>query len=201
MIFYAGDDLCPVYIYKQYRRHRPAAANIRTSIFHLRIVNHNQNSDEVWYKAQTMGKNKLGTVVQEAAKVAHISGHKTGHSGRHTGLNALLHQQVPAQRVMQLSGHRNPNHCMNIPMLLWISKKKRPTFFQQKTVQFRPVLWPQLLNPMLNDQVLNLKVLNLKLWNLKVFNIQMFNLKVLCQQLPVLVTGHVCTAIQMSVKF
>ncbi len=55
-----------------------------------------------------MGQNKLGTVVREVVKVAHISGCKTGHSGRHTGLNALLHQQIPPQRVMQLSGHRNP---------------------------------------------------------------------------------------------
>ncbi len=48
MIFYAGDDLCPVYIYKEYNRHRPAVANIPTSRFYLGIVNHIQDSDEVW---------------------------------------------------------------------------------------------------------------------------------------------------------
>ena len=98
-------DMCPVYLYKQYKQHRPKVSLEPGCRFYLGIKN--DPNDDVWYRTQPLGKNTLSTVVQKATQVAEVPGRKTGHSARHTCLQTLLHSNIPTEQVMQISGHRN----------------------------------------------------------------------------------------------
>ena len=54
-----------------------------------------------------MGKNTLGNIVKRLAEKGGLSGRKTNRSTRKTTVASLLHSDVEATKIMQLTGHRN----------------------------------------------------------------------------------------------
>lgn len=63
--------------------------------------------DPTWFCRQPMGKNTLYTFVRVMCEEADIQGRKTNHSARKTTVTALVHENIPDTRIMQLSGHKN----------------------------------------------------------------------------------------------
>ena len=63
--------------------------------------------NDVWYVKQPLGKNTLSNFVKNMCDEANIQGRKTNHSARKTCVTALVHENIPETRIMQLSGHKN----------------------------------------------------------------------------------------------
>ena len=63
--------------------------------------------DGVWFCRQPIGKNKLSSFARAMCDDGSIQGRKTNHSVRKTTVTALVHENIPDSRIMQLSGHSN----------------------------------------------------------------------------------------------
>ena len=55
--------MCPVHIYKEYKKRRPESENNPESRFYLSI--NKSSKDSTWFKRQPMGKNLLGSLVKQ----------------------------------------------------------------------------------------------------------------------------------------
>jgi len=75
--------------------------------YHGNNSNIELESSSVWYSLQPMGKNKLGELAKTMSEKANLSGRKVNHSARKTTVTSLLHSNVEATTVMQLTGHKN----------------------------------------------------------------------------------------------
>jgi len=105
-ILCSGSSLCPVFVYKEYARHRPRDYSGPSDRFYLQPLKAPKN--EIWFSKQPLGKNSLGNIASNMAAEAGFSGvKKTNHSARKTAIQTLLHQEVPPTSVMQLTGHKN----------------------------------------------------------------------------------------------
>jgi len=107
-ILLTGSTLCPVHIYKEYTRRRPATCHEPNCRVYLQPLQSTCYDDDVWFKNQPMGKNAIGNIAKNMAEGADLShGNKTNHSGRKTAIQTLLHANVPPTNVVQLTGHKN----------------------------------------------------------------------------------------------
>ncbi|VDI01659.1 Hypothetical predicted protein [Mytilus galloprovincialis] len=61
----------------------------------------------LWFSKQPLGKNKLGDLAKTMSLKAGLTGRKVNHSARKTTVTSLLHSNVEATQIMQLTGHRN----------------------------------------------------------------------------------------------
>ncbi|VDI55594.1 Hypothetical predicted protein [Mytilus galloprovincialis] len=95
----AGEK-CPIYIYKEYSRHRPTVDY--DSRFYLRpLVDPKTN---VWFSKQCVGRDKLSRIMKNMAEKGKLQGRKVNHSGRKTFATALLQSGKPVTEVAQLGG-------------------------------------------------------------------------------------------------
>ncbi len=60
---------------------RPVEMCKSESLFYL-AVNYNYSNDDIWYKKQKMGKDRINTIMKRMAASAGLSGEKTNHSAR-----------------------------------------------------------------------------------------------------------------------
>ncbi len=103
----SGDAHCPVGVYKEYMRRRPADCLSLESRFYLRPVKHFETSD-TWFSREPLGKNTLCNFGKRMASQANITTtRKSNHSARKTAIELLLHENVPPTNVMQITGHKN----------------------------------------------------------------------------------------------
>lgn len=61
----------------------------------------------LWFSKQPLGKNKLGDLAKTMSAKGGINGRKVNHSARKTTVTSLLHSNIEATQIMQLTGHRN----------------------------------------------------------------------------------------------
>ena len=62
-MFQTGEGKCPVALFRQYISRRPP--NLRTSgPFYLSIKYNRRADDEIWYKVQPMGENKINSMMK-----------------------------------------------------------------------------------------------------------------------------------------
>lgn len=102
----SGNEDCPVALYKEFVKRRPATMLSPESRFYLKPLN-NPTTD-VWFASIPLGKNTLGNLGKRMALEANCnSEHKTNHSARKTSIQTLLHANIHATDVMQLTGHKN----------------------------------------------------------------------------------------------
>lgn len=104
-VFEEGGEKCPIYFYKEYKRHRPQDTLFQESRFYLRTLA--KNNGDVWYSHQTVGRDKLGKMIKTMAEKANLQGRKVNHSGRKTFATTLLQNGRPITEVAQLGGWKN----------------------------------------------------------------------------------------------
>ena len=65
--------------------------------------------DDQWFKRQPIGQNKLTSVMKRMAQAAGLSATKrlTNHSTRKHLVQKLSENNIPANQIMQITGHRN----------------------------------------------------------------------------------------------
>ncbi|CAC5356007.1 unnamed protein product [Mytilus coruscus] len=85
-----GNPRCPVNAFKQYIRRHPEDALTPDSRFYL-----------------PLRKNTLGDLAKKMSMKGGLTGRKVNHSVRKTTVSSLLHTNVEATTVMQLTGHKN----------------------------------------------------------------------------------------------
>lgn len=104
---------CPVFAYKEFKKHRPAEMCIPEAPFYI-AVNHNRKENaDVWYKCQPVGEGTLRGFMKSMAERAELPGRKTNHSARKTTCTKLLHSGVAPTVIQQLTGHRNVQSVNN----------------------------------------------------------------------------------------
>ena len=99
-------DKCPVRIFEKYLQKRPSEMCEAGSPFYL-AVNYKASCDDLWYKRQRMGKDRIGSIMKRMACSAGVTGKKTNHSARKTMVTALTNKNVPETQIIQLTGHKN----------------------------------------------------------------------------------------------
>ena len=104
-------DKCPVNIYKLYASKRPVDYSNPTDPFYI-STHTNQNAmkaGDQWFKRQPIGQNKLTSTMKRMASAAGLSQTKrlTNHSARKHLVQKLSENNVPANQIMQITGHRN----------------------------------------------------------------------------------------------
>lgn len=101
-----GSAFCPVAIFREYTRRRPADCCLPDSRVYLHPIK--TPNTEKWFTRQPLGKNSIGTIAKNMVLQAQLPGsNKTNHSGRKTAIQTLLHANVPPTDVVQLTGHKN----------------------------------------------------------------------------------------------
>ena len=87
-----------------------------------KIVTDLEHRKACWFSKKAMGKNTLGNIVKRLAEKGGLSGRKTNRSTRKTTVASLLHSDVEATKIMQLTGHRN---VQSINDYITVSLKKQ----------------------------------------------------------------------------
>lgn len=106
---FPGEELCPVRLFKEYRRHRPVSCLAPESRMYIQPLPQSKIKSDVWYSMQPVGKNKLGSLVKQMYSAAGISGRHTNHSARRGMIQKALAHNVHESKVAQITGHRNLN--------------------------------------------------------------------------------------------
>jgi len=101
----ADDELCPVAMYKAYKRHRPDDMLGNGSRFYLQPLS-NPKTD-VWYSHGPVGKNKIGTFMSSLAARGNLKGRKVNHSTRKTFAQTLVQAGRPPTEVAHLGGWKS----------------------------------------------------------------------------------------------
>lgn len=100
-----NSERCPVHIYKEFARHRPANMCEPDSPFYLAINYSRRPWSDTWYKVQSLGENSLRGMMKKMAEQAGIRGKKTNQSARRNTCTKLLHAGIDQTTVQQLTGH------------------------------------------------------------------------------------------------
>ena len=100
---------CPVEVYKAYAAKRPADYCNEGDPFY--IATHTLQScmktNSQWFKRQPIGLNNLSSTMKRMAAIAGIEKKLTNHSARKHLVQKLSEKNVPANQIMQITGHRN----------------------------------------------------------------------------------------------
>ncbi|XP_060588773.1 uncharacterized protein KIAA1958-like [Ruditapes philippinarum] len=102
---------CPIHLYKMYRDKRPESMCSDESPFFLTPGGGTQKS---WYRKAPMGINKLYNIMNDMKSDANITNSRiTPYSSRKRLIQKLQDEGVPANQIVQISGHKNINSINN----------------------------------------------------------------------------------------
>ena len=102
-----GSNRDPISIYREFVHRRPIDACKDDSPFYLQPIPPSRVNSMIWFYPRPMGKNKLGSFMQRAAKFMSFSGRKTNHSVRKTTVQTLTKAGVPPQQIIKITGHKS----------------------------------------------------------------------------------------------
>ena len=108
-MFAVGGERCPVALFKQFVSRRPQTLKT-TSPFYLSIKTNRKPDDNVWFKVQPMGKNKINNMMKSivADSILESSDKKfTNHSARKTVVSKLKKANVERSGIVKVTGHKN----------------------------------------------------------------------------------------------
>ena len=76
---------------------------------------HHQSPQEIWFKRNPVGVNKLSSMMKQMVERAGLNPDKnfTNHSARKHLVQKLIDFNVPANQIMQISGHKNIHSINN----------------------------------------------------------------------------------------
>ena len=103
-------ERCPVNIYKIYAQRRPAGYSEPDSPFYIASTTMAfPTTYDTWFKRNPVGINKLGNMLKKMINRAGISTdkHLSNHSARKYLIQKLNDSNIPANQIMQISGHKN----------------------------------------------------------------------------------------------
>ena len=110
-----GDAKCAIEWYKEYGIRRPANSKSPTDPFFLTLIpesrlvkkeKENENVKLPWFYNGAMGPNTLGNLLPKACEMAGIE-RKTNHAVRHTCVRRLRKDQIPDDKIAQITGHKD----------------------------------------------------------------------------------------------
>lgn len=97
---------CLIELVKQYNGHKPEAGLKVGQLFYLTRIPQSLLTDNVWYRATPLGKNKLGSILPDACKLAGIPRH-TNHGARRTAIVRMRKAGIPDDKIIKVTGHRS----------------------------------------------------------------------------------------------
>lgn len=128
---------CPIKIYKFYQEKRPSDFCNPDDPFYL--ATHTQQCamthKDQWFKRQPIGVNKLGSIMKRMTTSAGIVGEKklTNHSARKHLVQKLSENNVPANQIMQITGHKNIQSINNYSSLNEIQHRNNSSILSNPT--------------------------------------------------------------------
>ena len=100
-------ERCHVFILDKYYSKLPASASDQ-DIFYLRPVTKVPDNPAVpWFTSVPIGKNTLSKMVKIMCEQASITGKRTNHSLRATGITTMFQAGLPEKVIQDRSGHRS----------------------------------------------------------------------------------------------
>ena len=96
-------ERCHVYVLDTYLAKLPPEALEKDNFYVQPVADF--EAREIWYTSRAIGKNTLGKMVKEICVDGNVSGRKTNHSLRATGVSDLFQAGVPDKIVKERSGH------------------------------------------------------------------------------------------------
>ncbi|XP_045163862.2 uncharacterized protein LOC123528196 [Mercenaria mercenaria] len=112
----ANPERCPVQIYKLYAKKRPSGYSEPTHPFYIASTTKPLPCDEdTWFKRNPVGINKLQSMMKRMVQSSGINTDKrlSNHSARKYLVQKLNNNNVPANHIMQISGHKNISSINN----------------------------------------------------------------------------------------
>lgn len=109
-------DRCPIVVYKKYAEKRPTGYSAPEHPFYIASTTiHHPSPCDVWFKRNPVGVNKLATTMKRMSLNAGLNPHKklSNHSARKYLVQKLNDNNVPANHIMQISGHKNIHSINN----------------------------------------------------------------------------------------
>ncbi|MES9905045.1 MAG: DUF3504 domain-containing protein, partial [Sedimenticola sp.] len=103
-------DRCPIKIYKLYAERRPVGYSDPDLPFYIATTTvHLPSPRDTWFKRNPVGINKLGSMMKRMVAHAGLNANKrlSNHSARKYLVQKLNDNNVPANQIMQITGHRN----------------------------------------------------------------------------------------------
>ena len=109
-MFQTRGEKCPVALFRQYISHRPP--NLRTSgPFYLSVKYNRRPDDEIWYKVQPMGENKINSMMKNIISGTTLETSEkrvSNHSARKkTLVTKMKKAKLERSAIAKVTGHRN----------------------------------------------------------------------------------------------
>ena len=108
-MFQTGGERCPVALFRQYISRRPPS--LRTSgAFYLSIKHNRGPGDEIWYKVQPMGENKINSMMKNIICETTLESSEkrfSNHSARKTLVSKMKKANLERSSIAKVTGHRN----------------------------------------------------------------------------------------------
>ena len=108
-MFQTGGERCPVALFRRYISRRPP--NLGTSgPFYLSIKYNRGPSDEIWYKVQPMGENKINSMMKNIISETTLESSEkrfSNHSARKTLVIKMKKANLERSSISKVTGHRN----------------------------------------------------------------------------------------------
>ena len=98
-------DRCHVYVLDLYMQKLPAEAITRDNFYVQPCSRIPSDPTQPWFTANPVGKNSLSKMVKEMCIKAGITGLKTNHSLRATGVSNMYQAGVPEKLIQERTGH------------------------------------------------------------------------------------------------
>ena len=122
---------CPVSILDKYISKLPQDA-ISRDLFYVRPLEIIPTDPSLpWYSSVAVGKHTLDQRVKNMCSQAGISGKKTNHSLRATGVTRMFDKGAPEKLIQERTGHRSIKLCELTKEQVLLSTKLFLRFFQQ----------------------------------------------------------------------
>lgn len=118
-------DRCPVLTYLAYKEQRPSEMMKDDSPFYLAVnLTELPRPGKCWFKASPLGVNSLRSMVKNMLESSQIQSDKklVNHSTRKHLIQKLVDNNIPANEIVQITGHKNINSLNNYSA---ISDKKQ----------------------------------------------------------------------------
>ena len=101
-----GSDRDAISIYREFVYCRPIDQCQDDSPFYIQPIPPSRINSILWFYPRPIGKNKLGSFKQRAAKFMSFAGRKTNPSVRKTTVQTLSKAGVPPQQIIKITGHK-----------------------------------------------------------------------------------------------
>lgn len=108
-MFQTGGERCPVALFRKYLSRRPQTLQ-RSGPFYLSVKSNRRANDEIWYKVQPMGVNKINSMMKDIIAGTSLETSEkrfSNHSARKTVVNQMKKANLERSAIAKVTGHRN----------------------------------------------------------------------------------------------